>query len=304
MKSDKNIFIAFLLNLLFSAVELIGGLITGSVAIMSDAIHDFGDAAGIGVSYFLERKSKKKPNNTYTYGYARFSVLGSVCITMILFLGSVLVIYNAVKRIFNPVPIHYDGMIWLAVFGVIINFVAAWVTKEGESLNQKAVNLHMLEDVLGWVVVLIGAIVMRFTDIFYLDSIMSIGVAIFILINAVKNLKEVLDLFLEKIPHGIEVDEIKEHVLSLEGVKDVHHIHIWSLDGRNNYATMHVVTDANPHEMKEQIREELKEHGIGHATLELESIGEHCHDEGCRLIEETGGLHPHHHHHHHHRHKH
>ena len=301
MKSDKNIFIAFILNLVFSAVELIGGLITGSVAIASDAIHDFGDAAGIGVSFLLERKSKQKPDDTYTYGYARFSVLGSVFITLILLLGSVLVIFNAVKRIFNPVPIHYDGMIWISVFGVIVNFVAAWVTKEGESLNQKAVNLHMLEDVLGWVVVLIGAIVMRFTDIFYLDSVMSIGVAVFILISAVKNLKEVLDLFLEKIPHGIEVDEIKEHVLSLEGVEDVHHIHIWSLDGHNNYATMHVITDANPHEMKEQIREELKEHGIGHATLELETVGEHCHDEGCRLIEEMGG-HNHHHHHHHHKH--
>ena len=297
MKSDKNILIAFLLNLVFSAFELIGGAITGSVAIISDAVHDFGDAAGIGVSYLLERKSKQKPDNTYTYGYARFSVLGSVFITMILLLGSILVIYNAVKRIYHPVPIHYDGMIVFAIVGAFVNFVAAWFTKEGESLNQKAVNLHMLEDVLGWIVVFIGAVIMRFTDISLIDPIMSIGVAVFILINAVKNLKEVLDLFLEKIPHGIEVEEIKEHVLSLEGVVDVHHIHIWSLDGRNNYATMHVVTDGNNHEMKEQIREELKEHGIGHATLELESVGEHCHDEGCRLIEETGGLHPHHHHH-------
>lgn len=298
MKSDKNIFIAFILNLVFSAVELIGGFITGSVAIMSDAIHDFGDAAGIGVSFLLERKSKQKPDNTYTYGYARYSVLGSVFITMILLLGSCLVIYNAVTRIFHPVPIHYDGMIWLSVFGVLINFVAAWVTKEGESLNQKAVNLHMLEDVLGWVIVLVGAIVMRFTNIFYIDSVMSIGVAVFILINAVKNLKEVLDLFLEKIPHGIKMDEIKEHVMHIDGVKDVHHIHIWSLDGRNNYATMHVVTDDNPHETKEKIREELKIHGIGHATLELESVDEHCHDEGCRVAMEHVGGHHHHHHHH------
>ena len=213
MKTEKNILIAFILNLSFSIFEFVGGIITGSVAILSDSIHDIGDAASIGVSFFLEKKSKKQPDNTYTYGYARYSVLGSVITTVILMVGSILVIVNAVRRIINPVPINYNGMIIFAVIGTVVNFIAAYFTKDGDSLNQKAVNLHMLEDVLGWIVVLIGAIIMRFTDISVIDPILSVCVALFILINTVKNLKEVTNLFLEKTPENISVDEIKEHII-------------------------------------------------------------------------------------------
>lgn len=297
MKTEKNILVAFILNLAFSIFEVVGGMFTGSVAIISDAVHDLGDAASIGASYFLEKKSKKQPDEKYTYGYARYSIIGSVITTVILLLGSVMVIYNSVNRIFNPTEINYNGMIVFAVIGVIINFFAAYFTREGDSLNQKAVNLHMLEDVLGWAVVLIGAIVMRFTDFALIDPLMSIGVAVFILINAVKNLKAVVDLFLEKTPQGIDVKEIQKHISEIEGVLDVHHIHIWSLDEQNNYATMHIVTNSNAHEMKDKIREELKEHGIVHATLELETEGEHCHEEHCHIdAAEPSGHHHHHHH--------
>lgn len=299
MKTEKNILIAFLLNLSFSIFEFVGGIFTGSVAILSDAVHDIGDAASIGVSYFLEKKSKKQPDETYTYGYARFSVIGSVITTFILLFGSVAVIYNAVIRIFNPVEINYNGMIIFAVIGAVVNFCAAYFTKDGDSLNQKAVNLHMLEDVLGWTVVLVGAVIMRFTDIRIIDPIMSIGVAIFIFINAVKNLKEVIDLFLAKIPHDVSVEEIYKHIMEIEGVYDVHHIHIWSMDGYHNYATMHVVTDEDAHIIKDKIREELREHGIGHVTLELESEHEHCHEEACHVHFEHSSGHHHHHHHHH-----
>ncbi len=299
MKTEKNILIAFLLNLTFSIFEFVGGIFTGSVAIMSDAVHDMGDAASIGASYFLEKKSKKQPDDTYTYGYARFSVIGSVITTVILLVGSVAVIYNAVMRIFNPVEINYNGMIIFAVVGALVNFLAAYFTREGDSLNQKAVNLHMLEDVLGWIVVLVGALIMRFTHIRIIDALMSIGVAIFILVNAVRNLKEVLDLFLAKIPNNIKIDEIKEHIMEIGGVKDVHHIHIWSMDGQHNYATMHVVADEDGHTIKHKIREELAEHGIGHATLELESIDEHCHEEHCQVQFDKHSGHHHHHHHHH-----
>ena len=303
MKTEKNILIAFILNLSFSIFEIIGGLFTGSVAIISDAVHDLGDATSIGISYFLEKKSKKQPDDTYTYGYARFSVMGSVITTLILLVGSVIVIYNAILRIINPVEINYNGMIIFAIVGALVNFLAAYFTKDGDSLNQKAVNLHMLEDVLGWIVVLVGAIIMRFTDISIIDPLMSMGVAIFIFVNALKNLKEVLDLFLEKIPNNISIEEIKHHIKEIDGVIDVHHIHIWSIDGFHNYATMHIVANENSHEIKDKIREELKEHGIGHATLEIESPDDHCHEEHCH-IEETSNSHSHahshsHHHHHH-----
>ena len=296
MKTEKNILIAFLLNLLFSIIEFIGGAITNSVAIISDSIHDMGDAMSIGVSYFLERKSTKSPDNKYTYGYIRYSVLGSIITTFILLGGSVLVIYNAIGRLVNPVEINYNGMIGFAVLGVSINFLAAYFTKEGDSLNQKSVNLHMLEDVLGWVVVLAGAIIMKFTDIKIIDPILSIGVAIFILINSLKTLKEVVDLFLEKTPNNIDIEEIKEHLLEIKGVIDVHHIHIRSIDGFNNYATMHIVVDCDYKQIKDKIKEELEEHGIAHTTIEFEGKDEKCKSEKCEVKKSS---HSHHHHHHH-----
>lgn len=295
MQTDKNILIAFMLNFAFSVFEFIGGIFTGSVAIVSDAVHDMGDAASIGISYFLEKKSKKQPDEKYTYGYARFSVLGSIITTVILLFGSVLVIFNAVNRIIEPTEINYNGMIIFAIIGTSINFAAAFLTRDGKSLNQKAVNLHMIEDVLGWVVVLLGAIVMRFTDFALIDPIMSIGVAVFILVHAIKNLKEAIDLFLEKTPHGITIQEMREHIAQLEGVLDVHHIHIWSVDGQAHYATMHIVTNADAHQIKEKIRAEAREHGISHVTLELESEGEPCHEKNCSVTFTANALCHHHH---------
>ena len=296
MKTEKNIFIAFVLNLAFSIFEFIGGIFTGSVAIISDAIHDIGDATSIGAAFFLEKKSKKQPDEKYTYGYARYSVIGSVLTTLILLFGSAMVIYNAVLRIINPSEINYNGMIIFAIVGVCVNFGAAILTRDGDSLNQKAVNLHMLEDVLGWVIVLIGAIAMRFTDLYIIDPLMSIGVGIFILINALKNLKDVLNLFLEKTPHGINIGEITEHICEVEGVLGVHHIHVWSMDGHNNYATMHVVVNGDAHIIKDKIRDELREHGIGHVTLELEAEDEHCHEEHCHVDVVSSSGHHHHRH--------
>ena len=179
MKTERNILIAFILNLAFSIFEFVGGIVTGSVAIMSDAVHDIGDAASIGVSYLLEKKGEK------------YSLIGAFITTLTLLIGSSITIYNAICRLFAPTEIHYEGMIVFAIVGVCVNLCAAFVTREGDSLNQKAVNLHMLEDVLGWIVVLVGAIVMRFTDFSLLDPIMSIGVSTFILINAIRNLIEI-----------------------------------------------------------------------------------------------------------------
>jgi cobalt-zinc-cadmium efflux system protein len=217
---------------------------------------------------------------------------------LILLLGSTMVVYNAVERILNPVKIHYNGMILFAIVGTCVNFCAALFTRDGDSLNQKAVNLHMLEDVLGWLVVLIGGVVMRFTDFYLLDPIMSIGVAIFIFINAVKTAKEGLEIFLEKAPRGVDVHEIKEHICQIEGVLDVHHVHIWSMDGHHHYATMHVVAKGNSHNIKESVRAELQEHGIGHVTIEIEEEGELCRERTCRVEFTPSGHHHHHHHHH------
>ena len=301
MKTDKRILIAFFLNLFFSMVEFVGGTITGSIAILSDSIHDLGDSLSIGLSYILEKISKKKPDEKYTYGYLRHSVLGSVITTAILLCGSVAVIYNAVLRFLNPTTINYNGMIGLAVFGALINFCAAYFTSGGGSLNQKSVNLHMLEDVLGWIVVLVGAVVMKLTDFTYIDPLLSIGVAVFIFINAIQNLKEVMDIFLEKTPAGISVSELTEHVKEIDGVIDVHHVHVRSIDGYSNAATLHVVTDADSCVIKRAVKEELLEHGIAHTTVEIEGTDEVCCDKECNPAAQEGE-HDHHHHHHHHHH--
>ncbi len=292
--TEKNIFIAFILNLSFSLLEIVGGLFTNSVAILSDAIHDFGDAFSIGFSYFLERKSKKKPDETYTYGYLRYSVLGAFITTIILTIGSIVVLSGAIYRIIRPVPLHYEGMILLAILGIIMNFLAAYKTREGDSLNQKAVNLHMLEDVLNWVVVFIGAIVMKFTDITYIDSIMSIGIALFLLKQALENLKNILNLFLAKVPRHLHVDEIKKELLKISKVKDVHHIHVWSMDGVHHYITLHVVvSNVKDFEIKSLVKEKLETLGITHATVEMELPQDDCHEKECAVSNVV--IHHHHH---------
>lgn len=294
MKIKRNIFIAFILNLLFSIFELFGGIFTGSVAILSDSVHDFGDAISIGISYFLERKSLKQPDEKYSYGYAKFSVLGGVITTSILIIGSFIVIYESIIRMIYPVDINYSGMIILAIIGVIVNFVAAFVTKDGDSINQKSVNLHMLEDTLGWIVVLIGAIIMSFTDIKVIDSIMSILVSLFILYSAVKNLKSALEVFLDKVPKDIDIQKLKNELINIDGIDDIHHIHVWTIDGHSNYATMHIVTNVDEKSVKVKVREKLMKYNINHSVLETEN--EICDNNKCHI--DYNIQHDSHHHHH------
>ena len=303
MKTQRNIFLAFILNLSFAIFELFGGFWTGSVAILSDAIHDAGDCISIGISFILEKISKKKPNDKYTYGYLRYSVLGGVITTSILIIGSCIVIYNAILRIITPTQINYNGMIIFAVIGTIINLFAAIFTRGGDSINERAVNLHMLEDVLGWIVVLIGAIIMKFTNISVIDPILSICVASLILITSLKNFKKIIDLFLEKTPDGILVESIKNKLCSIEGVENVHHVHVRSIDGYHNYATMHVVIKERAgSDIKKEIRHTLEELDIQHATIETENEteGSVCEHKCCDLDPILSHNQPHHHHGHHH----
>lgn len=298
MKSQKRILTAFVLNLIFAVFEFIGGALTGSVAIISDSVHDFGDSVSIGISYILEEKSKKEPDDKYTFGYGRYSVLGSLIMTVILIVGSIFVIIHACDRIIHPAEIDYNGMLLFAAFGMGVNFIAAVATRGDGSLNQQAVSLHMFEDVLGWGVVLLGAILMKFTDITYIDPIMSIGVAIFLLVHAFKHFKEICDIFFEKTPDGIDISELKHHLKEIDGVLDVHHFHLRTLDGVNHIATLHIVTSSDPAAIKKAVKEELLEHGISHTTVEIETPEEECKDLICKPKQnEHNHNHSHHHHH-------
>lgn len=294
MKKEKKMLVAFLLNLIFSIFEFVGGLVTGSIAISSDALHDLADAISIGLSLGLERLSRKGPDKKHTYGYYRYSILSGAIQSALLLCGAVFVAYNAVLRLFDPQPVDYSSMIVVAVIGFGVNFAAAWFTSGEDSINQRAINLHMLEDVLGWAIVLVGAVVMHFTDWWFIDPILSLVLSVFIGVNAWKNLNRVLDIFLEKTPKGVDLEEISRHLTEIPGVESIHHLHIWSMDGYRNSATLHAVVNGEFGTVKQAIKEELAEHGISHATVEPEQPGEQCNDICCQPE-----VHSHHHHHHH-----
>jgi cobalt-zinc-cadmium efflux system protein len=280
MNTKSKILIAFILNVFFSIFEFIGGMFCGSISILSDAIHDMGDALSIGLSYIMERNSEKKPDNKYTYGYRRYSVLGGLITTIILISGSILVIINSIQRFISPTQIQYDQMIVIAIIGCIINFIAAKLTHSHHSINQKAVSLHMMEDMLGWIAVLIGAIVIKFTNWSFIDPCISILISIFILYHAIKNVIAITSMFLIKTPSNINIINLKQSLVLLPGIKDVHHIHVWALDEANIIASMHVVAEYSSG-MKNMIKQTLKKHGINHSTIEFENINEHCHDKEC-----------------------
>ena len=155
-QSTKNLKVAFFLNLSFTVIEFIGGLITGSMAIMSDALHDLGDSISIGLSWYFQNLSEKKRDNTFSYGYKRFSLLGAIINAVVLLVGSVIIISKAAPAIMNPSQVNEKGMLYIAIFGVVVNGAAVLRLRKGSSINERVISLHLLEDVLGWVAVLIG----------------------------------------------------------------------------------------------------------------------------------------------------
>ncbi len=276
MKSEKRILTAFLLNLIISIFELMGGIYTGSTAIISDSVHDTGDALSVGLSYFLERKAKQQPDKAYTFGYGRYSVLASVITTLILITGSLLAVINAIDKIINPTALNFNGMTVFALFGVAVNLGAALFTHSGEGLNSKAVTLHMLEDVLGWISVLVCSVIIKLTGFTIIDPIMSIIVSVFIFISAARHFKKSIVILLEKAPDGVDIEKIRKELCKIHGITDVHHLHIWTIDGQSNYAAMHIVSDSSFFEIKNIVRHALEKYNITHTIIETEKQGEEC----------------------------
>ena len=294
----QNMLIAFLLNLIFAIGELIGGIFTNSVAITSDAIHDFGDALSIGAAYIMEKRSHKKGDKHYTFGYARWSVLSAAITSLILVVGSVIVIVSAVMRLINPQPINRDGMLIIAVIGTVINLIAALLTRHGDTLNKKAINLHMMEDMFGWITVLIGAIIIKFTNMEIIDPLMSIAIALFIFVSAAGNLFSALAILLDKAPKKIKTTRVKKQLLKIKGVEEIHAFRLWQLDETNIICTLHVVINPKKFEGKQVIREYLHSLGIQHTTIEIETEDDLCgEDDEIKVVVDA---HHHHHHGHHH----
>ena len=275
----KNLKVAFFLNLTFTIVEIIGGLMTNSIAILSDAIHDFGDTLAIGAAYYFEKLSDKKRDNQFSYGYRRLSTLAALLNVVILTTGSVVIITQTIPRLLAPEEVNGLGMIGFAILGVIMNGIAVLrLRSNSKSLNQRTVMLHLLEDVLGWGAVLVASIVIYFTNWYILDPILSLLIAGYILFNALKNLKSIMHIFLQAIPNDVNVQEIQNLALKIEGVQEVNDLHVWSLDGEFNIASMHVFYKAEfdleeSESLKSEIRKLFADKGIEHVTLELEGPG-------------------------------
>lgn len=280
-ESTKWIWTAFFLNLCFAIIEWIGGVWTNSIAIVSDAIHDLGDSLAIGLAYIFEKISKKKANEKYTYWYARFSILGALITVLILIIGSFFILKNAIARFNNPSEINSVWMLILAVIGLLINWFAARKTAKWEWLNEKAITLHLLEDVLGRAAVLVWSVLIYFFHRNFVDPLLSIWICIFILINACKLMKWVVDIFLEKTPEWITHDEVLKEIKELDGILDIHHIHLWTLDGNRNYITIHALIDKKLSvpkiiTLKKAIKDALKKQNISHCVIEFEWEDEKC----------------------------
>ena len=285
---SKNIGLAFFLNLGFAVIELVGGLLTNSVAILSDAFHDAGDCVSLGVAWRLQKVSGRGRDNRYSYGYRRFSLLGALFISVVLLVGSLFIIKESIARIIAPEPAHAQGMLLLAVLGIVINGLAALRMKRGASFNERALFLHIMEDVLGWIAVLAASVIMLFVDLPVIDPVLSLAICVWVLYNVYKNLKGTLKVLLQEIPENVDMEKLKAALRALDHVLQVHDLHVWTLDGEQHIMTLHVVVDNNLLEagrqaLKAAIKAACGEFEIHHVTVEFETETEECKSE-CVLL--------------------
>ena len=273
MKAKYTVWIAFFLNLSYAIVEFIAGGIFGSSAVLADSVHDLGDAIAIGISAFLETISNREEDRQYTLGYKRFSLLGALVTAVILIIGSILVILENITKLFNPQPVNDEGILWLGVIAVSINVLASLVVRKGKTKNESILSLHFLEDTLGWLAVILMAIILRFTDWYILDPLLSLVISIFILTKAIPRFWSALKIFLDVVPEGLETGDLEKDLEALINVKSVNQLSIWSMDGLENNAIIHLCLEDWEQMIatKNQVRQLLEERGIQNITIEVDA---------------------------------
>lgn len=279
--SVKNIRLAFFMNFAFTIIEIIGGIMTNSLAILSDALHDFGDSVSLGLAWFFEKLSSKKRTANFSYGYKRFSLLAALINSNILLVGSFFILAKAIPALWNPEMPDAKGMLGLAVLGIIFNGIAVLKLGHQHSINERVIKLHLMEDVLGWVAVLVVSIVLLFWRLPFLDALLSICISCYILWNVFRNLKATLKIFLQAVPENIDIERITNKISNIPTVISVHDVHIWSLSENYNILTAHLVVASNIsleeiEEIKNNCRHMLEHENIQHTTLEFEAQGENC----------------------------
>lgn len=273
-KKDNSIRTAFFLNLAFTVLELAGGIISGSIAILADSLHDFADSLSLGAGWYFENKSKKGSSDKYSYGYARFSLLGAMINAMTLLLGSIYIFYVSIDRILNPQMPDAYWMLGVSVIGIALNGIGVWKLKSGKSMNKQVMMIHLLEDALGWVAVLIGSIVLLFYNIPVIDPILAIAINLIVLVFALSKLVKALKIMLQKVPSNINLPELRQKILCLDKVKEVSHLHVWSLTEEKLVVTVHVqVSDIqslhDAAEVKQQIENIFSDMDTEHISIDL-----------------------------------
>ena len=272
MKTKYTVWVAFFLNLSYAIVEFIAGGIFGSSAVLADSVHDLGDAIAIGISAFLESISNREEDSYYTLGYKRFSLLGAMITAVILMTGSVLVILENIAKIFHPQSVNDEGIFWLGIIAITINVLASLVIRKGQTKNESILSLHFLEDTLGWVAVILMAIVLRFTDWYVLDPLLSLAISFFILSKAIPRFWSTLKIFLDAVPEGVDIKKIKTDLAELDHVASINQLNLWTMDGLEKNAIVHVCLKEMEHmeTCKESIRIFLKYCGFQNITIEVD----------------------------------
>ena len=273
MKAKYTVWVAFFLNLSYAIVEFIAGRIFGSSAVLADSVHDLGDAIAIGISAFLETISNREEDRQYTLGYKRFSLLGALVTAVILITGSILVILENTTKLFNPQPVNDEGILWLGMIAVTINVLASLVVRKGQTKNESILSLHFLEDTLGWLAVILMAIVLRFTDWYILDPLLSLVISIFILIKAIPRFWSTLKIFLDAVPEGVDIKQVMSDLEGLDNVASLNQLNLWTMDGLEKNAIVHVCLKEMEHmeTCKESIRIFLKNCGFQNITIEVDA---------------------------------
>lgn len=275
--SEKNLIFTMLLNFLITIAEIIGGLVSGSLSLISDALHNFSDGIAIIITYIAMKLSKKPKTLKYTFGLKRAEILAAIINSSSLIVISFFLIKEAIDRLINPTPITGYLMLIVATIGLIANFVGTILLKKGskDSMNMRAAYLHLLSDAISSLAVIIGAIFIIVFQIYWIDPILTLLISLYILKEAYGITKEAVEVLMMAAPEGIDANEIKAEVEKFEGVVNIHHLHLWKLNDNTIHFEAHIEvkneTISNLMPLKEEI-EELLEHkyGIDHTTIQFE----------------------------------
>ena len=277
----SNLKAAFFLNFGFAIAEFVGGYAFNSIAIMSDALHDLGDSITLAFSWRMETLAKKRKDDVFSYGYRRFSLLSALINAFVLIGGSIYILATAMTRLSSPQKPDANGMLGFALLGIAVNGIAALRTSAGKTMNEKLVSWHLIEDLMGWIAVLIMAVVLKITPLYILDPVLSILMTAWILINVFKNLRATSRLFLQGVPEKVDIVKIEKAILNKKNVKGIHHTHVWSLDGEQHVLTTHIVLDSctkkeDIRAVKQLVKGFTQEFDLAHTTIEFEYSEEDC----------------------------